>query len=239
MKIALGSKEFKNNMVLNNLHVIKNSMKEAKEKNCELICFGEAFLQGFDSLNWNYEHDLQVAISIDSPLMNEIKLLTKEMGIDLLLGYIEKEETDIYSSCILISKADVIYNYRRISKGWKEVCKTNEHYKEGCIVKNFEYKDKTFLISLCGDLWDYPDMFKLSEGILIWPVYINYSIYEWETKELYEYIKHSSTIANEIIFINSLSKNPDSFGGAYYFKNGKIEKELPLGNDGLLLIELN
>ena len=48
MKIGLASKEFINKDIKKNTNTIIKSMIEAKENNAHMICFGEAFLQGFD-----------------------------------------------------------------------------------------------------------------------------------------------------------------------------------------------
>jgi len=47
-----------------------------------LLCFGEAFLQGFDSLSWDYENDQHVAISVDCPIMHELRNLTVGYKVD-------------------------------------------------------------------------------------------------------------------------------------------------------------
>ncbi len=102
----------------------------------------------------------------------QIKALTKEIGIDVLFGYNELDDDTLYSSCALIADGKIIHNYRRISRGWKEYSKTDEHYKEGSSVEVFDYKGKKCIIGLCGDLCDYPERFALGEDLLLWPVYV-------------------------------------------------------------------
>lgn len=165
-------------------------MKEAKIKGAELVCFGEAFIQGFNALLWNYEEDKNIAIPTTSPEFAKIKAFTKEIGIDVLFGYNELANDCIYSSCAIISGGELIHNYRRISKGWKEYSKTDEHYKEGSSVEIFEYKGIKCLIGLCGDLWDYPERFSLGEGLLLWPVYTCWTREEWG-KRLQERIRRA------------------------------------------------
>ena len=55
MKIALASAKFINNDIAYNLHQMERYARRAKDSGADLICFGETFLQGFDSLCWNYE----------------------------------------------------------------------------------------------------------------------------------------------------------------------------------------
>jgi N-carbamoylputrescine amidase len=35
-----------------------------------MVCFGETFLQGFDTLTWNYETDQKTAMAVDSPIIS-------------------------------------------------------------------------------------------------------------------------------------------------------------------------
>ncbi len=54
--------------------------------------------------------------------------LTLKYGVDLLFGYLERDEDKLYSSCMIIGEGKVTHNYRRISKGGKEYSTTDEHY---------------------------------------------------------------------------------------------------------------
>ncbi|EPV4646920.1 TPA: hypothetical protein ACSQIM_001141 [Clostridium perfringens] len=72
MKIGLASKEFINKDIEKNTHTIIKFMIEAKENNAHMICFGEAFLQGFDSLSWNYEKDKEIAYQKNPRLLEDL-----------------------------------------------------------------------------------------------------------------------------------------------------------------------
>ena len=91
------------------------------------------------------EEDRKIALAISSHVFAQIKALTKEISIDVLFGYNEIEDDTLYSSCALMADGEIIYNYRRISRGWKEYSKTDEHYKEGSTVKVFDYQGKKCL----------------------------------------------------------------------------------------------
>ena len=181
MKIGLVSYEFINNDILFNMSQIEKAMKCSQGK-ADFLCFGESFLQGFDSLNWNYEHDRQVAISSDSPIIQKLCSMTMQYGVDLLFGYMEKCDNSIYSSCAFLERGKIIHNYRRISKGWKEYKISDGHYKEGNHTVEFLYQGQKLMVALCGDIWDFPEKFKTS-GILIWPVYVNFTLEEWQIYE--------------------------------------------------------
>lgn len=237
MKIGLVSYEFKNGEIEYNIKKIEKAIISANGK-ADLLCFGETFLQGFDSLSWNYEIDKNIAITKESFIMDKLKNLSEKYNIDLGIGYIEREREQIFSSFVVIEKGKIIHNYRRITKNWKEYSITDEHYCEGKISETFIYKNTEFKIVLCGDMWICPEKFK-TNGILLWPVYCNFSKDEWENTEQSDYAKQSKLASDNVLLVNSITKDePISVGGAYYFKNGKIEKSLELDKEDILIVEI-
>lgn len=237
MKIGLVSYEFKNGEIEYNIKKIEKAIISATGK-ADLLCFGETFLQGFDSLSWNYEIDKNIAITKESVIMEKLKKLSEKHKIDLGIGYIEREKEKIYSSFIVIEKGKIIHNYRRITKNWKEYSITDEHYCEGEISETFIYKNREFKIVLCGDMWICPEKFK-TNGILLWPVYCNFTKEEWENTEQSNYAKQSKLASDNVLLVNSITKDdPTSVGGAYYFKNGKIENSLELDKEDILFVEI-
>ena len=63
---------------------IELAMQRAEGK-ADLLCFGEAFLQGFDALSWDYSTDAGIAIAQDSSVMQQIIRMSVKYGVDLLL----------------------------------------------------------------------------------------------------------------------------------------------------------
>ena len=237
MKIALASAKIIDRDINHNLVQMKRYMIEAKAKEADLVCFGEAFLQGFNALTWQYDRDKEIAISTSSNEFLQILTFTNEIGIDVLFGYNELEGDTIYSSCALMADGKIIHNYRRISKGWKEYSKTDEHYKEGSTVEIFDYKGKKCVIGLCGDLWDYPERFALGEDLLLWPVYVCWTKEEWENGGKTEYAEQAKLCCDNTLYVNSICDG-DAFGGAAHLLGGKIQEELPVFNEGLLIVEI-
>ncbi len=240
MKIALASAKFINRDIEFNLDQMKRYMLQAKEQGAQLICFAEAFLQGFDAYCWNYETDREMAVSVADEIFSNICSLTKEIGIDLMFGFLECEGDSLYSSCALVSDGELIHLYRRISKGWKEYTKTDAHYKEGASADVFQYDGRKCLIALCGDLWDEPDRFRQGQEILFWPVYVNFTIEEWNSEFLKEYIEQAALAGSAVLMINAITEAPDdeAFGGCYLFENGAACAVLPMGEEGILLVEV-
>ncbi len=235
MVIGLAPFSFINNDIEANLAQLERGLRLAQGK-ADLLCFGEAFLQGFDAMNWDYAHDRTVAVTQDSPEVRHICQLTRQYGVDLLFGYLEREGERLYSSCMLIENGSILHNYRRISKGWKEYWSTDEHYCEGDAVTDFLYKGQTFRIALCGDLWDYPERF-CTEGIILWPVCCNYSREEWQ-KEGAEYARQASLAARRTLYVDAIDAGADCLRGACCFENGKISTQLSENGAEILYVEV-
>ncbi len=234
MRFGLCTYESKNNDIVFNMAQIEKAMKESTGK-VDCVIFGEAFLQGFDSLSWNVEADRKTAISTDSAEFNKFKELTIMYKSAIIFGYIESAGDDIYSSCAVIDNGELLHNYRRISVGWKEP-NVDKRYKEGTETTEFKLRGELLNIALCGDMWDYPEKFK-TDGILIWPVYCNYEVEDWKTEEV-EYALQSKLAANKALLVNPMSKNPDSHGGAFYFEEGKIKTKASYDEETVLIVEI-
>lgn len=234
VKFGLASYKFINNDIEYNISQIEKAIKEKNGVN--MLCFGEAFLQGFDAFNWNYNHDKDIAITQSSKTMKRLEKLSLDNKVDLGIGYLEKEEDKLYSSYAIIIEGKLKYNYRRISKGWKDYTKTDFHYKEGNKVFNFNYKGLDIAIALCGDLWDYSEKFK-AKDLLLWPIYVNFSLKQWQKLER-EYVIQAFKVANQALMINSLSDDPKSYGGSFYFKKGNILQKLDYDQEGILIVEV-
>ena len=240
MKIALASARFINNDMEFNLAQIKRCMGEAKTRGADLVCFGETFLQGFDALTWDYDRDKDVALSVDSRVFRQLRALTERVGIDLLFGFVEREGESLYSSCALLCGGELVHLYRRISQGWKEYWKTDSHYREGEAVSLFSYRGKQCLIALCGDLWEFPERFRLGEDLLFWPVYVSFTPEEWRERYISEYARQAALACGDVLLVNSLAASPDgaAFGGCFRFLDGTVEAMLPPEEEGLLLVEI-
>ncbi len=235
MTAALCAYRFINGNIDYNISQMEKAMAAARGR-AELVCFGEAFLQGFDGFCWSYDTDREAAVTRDGPVIGRLCGMTLKYGVDLLFGYLEREEETLYSSCMLISEGQIIHNYRRISKGWKEFSITDSHYCEGDVTADFEYKGKRFRIALCGDLWDFPERFK-TNGILLWPVYVNFSLDEWNKYES-EYADQAYLAADKTLLINSLTDEPESIGGAFLLEKGRITARVPYDSEQMLFVQV-
>lgn len=236
MRIGLVSYECRNNDPAFNLSQIEKALRTAEGK-ADLLCFGEAFLQGFDCLSWSYEQDAETAAEQSSDLIGKLADLSVKYGTALLCGYIEKEADCLYSSCIVLSQGKIVHNYRRISKGWKECAKTDDHYCEGTTVESFRLHGMKMTIALCGDLWEFPERF-ITDGLLVWPVYVSYDVEEWENGILEEYAGQAGHAAGDTLMVNPIDR-PQNHGGSFRFLNGRVNSRIPFDREGILFVSVD
>ena len=107
-----------------NLQTILEYMKTYCER-AELIVFGEAVLQGFDSLCWHYEEDRTVAVALTDASIVKIRAAAKRRHIAVSFGMIERRSGSLYSTQLFIGADGEIVNvFHRVSPGWKDRSQT-------------------------------------------------------------------------------------------------------------------
>lgn len=236
MRIGLASYRCISSNVSFNISQIERALRDIRG-NVDLLCFGEAFLQGFNCLSWDYETDRSMAVDLDSEAIMSLRQLTVQYKTALLAGYIERDNQSIYSSCIVVDKGEVIHNYRRISKGWKVFSITDRHYCEGTETDEFELRGKKMKVALCGDLWEYPERFK-TDNLLIWPVYLNFERDEWENGLPGDYARQASMAAKDVLMVNPIDYEPVSHGGSFHFRNGSVADRIALDEEDILVVDI-
>lgn len=241
MLIGLAVKEFRNNDLDFNLNQIIKTAEEYKTSKLDFLCFGEAFLQGFDAFKWNND-DFKVAVSKDSSFIELLKSVARNNNIGLAFGYLEEYQSKLYSSYLIIDdNGEEILNYRRFSRGWKESYANENIYQEGKVVGHFKYKGKNIVVGVCGDFWNdeyIEKTAKLEKDIILWPAYVNYSLDDWH-KEITDYALQTTKFGEKVLMVNSISHNPNSYGGCFDFYQGKIKAKLEFGQKDVLIIDID
>lgn len=241
MKIALCAARFVNGDLCGNVERIKACADEYSGR-ADMLCFGEAFVQGFDGLTWDYEKDVNIAVGQDSDLIEELRCTAKRKGIGLGFGYIELSDGRIYSSYMVVSaKGESVCNYRRMSVGWK-IPGLGEMYSEGDECCGFEADGKKFAVMLCGDLWTDRVAEKLTEvgaDVVLWPVYTDFPADEWNDREKFEYAQQADRYCKRALLVNCVCDGESrAKGGAAHFAEGKVVDEVPAGGEDVLVVEV-
>lgn len=244
MKIALASAPVKNRNIEFNIQAMIDAIKNVSNQ-ADLIVFGESVLQGFDSLCWDYETDKHIAVSLTDAPIQRMREAAKECGIAVSFGLIECIEDALYSSQIFIGADGAIVTvFHRVSMGWKEYSKTDNHYREGKHFEKFNYAGKSFAIGLCGDLWTDgrpAEMKALNADVVLWPVWCDYEADEWNSSIKYEYAEQAALCGDGVLLVNPFCADEDATdsatGGAAYFQKGVIAAEIPSGHSEILIVE--
>ena len=108
MKIGLATYKFINKDIEFNISQIEKALQSSKK--LDMLCFGEAFLQGFDAFNWSFDNDKNIAISKDANIMKRLEKLSRDYNTDLAFGYLEIDGEDLYSSYAIIIEGKLTYN---------------------------------------------------------------------------------------------------------------------------------
>lgn len=242
MKLALSAKKILNKNISENLSTIVKTLENNRGKEVDMICFGETFLQGFDSLCWDFNVDRYMAVKKNSETIKAIQKAALDTNIAVAFGYIEINGNKLFSSYMIISnEGKIVYNYRRITKGWKEPF-ADYHYCEKRKTGFFKMQGYKFAVGLCGDLWDDNILKRCAAkkpDILLWPVYLDYSIEKWNV-EKYDYFNRVKKSNFGVALVNSFCDGEDmAKGGAFFMKNGTVAAELSLGKPDELIINID
>ncbi|MEL3912558.1 carbon-nitrogen hydrolase family protein [Treponema pedis] len=244
MKICLCAAKNKSCDTEYNISQIKLFIEKTKDEKPDLLLFGEAFLQGFDSLCFEYKKDILTAISIHSSEISKIGNLAQKNKIAIGFGFIENNHGAIFSTYLIIGKTGkIIDKYQRVSQGWR-IKNTCADYREGKDFHTFQLENKKFAVMICGDLWEdnlLSKIISMEAEIFLWPVFCAYTAEEWEASAKAEYSARTAILNQTVLFVDSIVKiNDDKYSGsgAVIWRHGNILKELPAGQSGFLTYEI-
>jgi len=226
-----------------NLATIEREAELAKNANVDLVLFGEAFLQGFDSMTFNYHHDADVTFGLGSVPIAHLRKMASDYSVGIGVGFYENDHGAFYSSYLVIDKrGKIVHRYRRASEGWK-LPGANADYREGNDFLPFEFEDVKMGVLICGDLWEDHLLKAIADldahvECILWPVHTDYSIDEWEGGVRKEYIERASILGAHVFFVNNYVQHEDlAKGGAYVWYQGRELAALSPGHPGRLLFD--
>lgn len=243
MKICLSAEVSSLHELGDNLRSFGTEARRAKEAGADLLLFGEAYLQGFDALSFDYPSDIFRCLGTAAPEIAAIKRLAQELQLAIGFGFYENAEGGIYSSYMVVDKSgQTAGHYRRQSPGWKapEAC---ADYREGNGFETFVLEGRKFCIMICGDFWEDSLLTALAEedsraDAFIWPVHTDFSPEKWSSSENEAYRGRTAILAKPVFFINNYVEDEGrAKGGACVWRQGKELAGLPMGKPGRLLFD--
>ena len=84
----------------------------------DFVLFGEAFIQGFNSLNFNPDHDQQFALDHGDPPLRRLQEMAKTFHSGIGVGYFRFHAGKWTSNDLIISNSgEILLDYARMSPG--------------------------------------------------------------------------------------------------------------------------
>ncbi len=246
MKIALATPLLTLDQPEANLKAIIKTCQTAHEEKADLVLFGEAALQGFEAINFDYQHDIPLAVGLSSPEIAFLSQTAKDLGLAIGVGLYLNIQGGIYSAYLVLDKhGHQAALYKRISSGWLEArAFNNADYRLGHEAIIFELEGKKFTIMLCGDYWEddlLPLWVELDDQVdaFLWPVHCDYRLEDWFASEKEAYRARSQIMFKPILYVNNYVADQDrAKGGAYVWLQGHELAAQETGETGMLMWEL-
>ena len=249
MKVALAIIRVAGNKV-QNLSAMLEAIHEAAKNKADLVVFGEAVLTGLIN-NDDPTHDIRIGEPVPGPTVGVLGQFAKDAGIYVAAGMLERDGNCLYDTAVLIGPdGQVVLKYRRITPGWHGPNADSSVYRQGESIPRVETPLGSFAFLVCGDLFDesLTDQVRgLNVDWLPFPFARcfddgAYDERRWDREERVEYARCTAKTGAVCLMVNYLAdKELDggSFGGAMIVgRDGSILAEMPLGEPGLLLVDV-
>lgn len=234
-----------------NLATIVNMATEAASAGAEVVVFPEAALTGLVN-NDDPAHDVPLGQPIPGPVTTKLAELTREQGVWLAIGLLEREDNRLYDTAVLLAPdGKIVLKYRRIHPGWHGPEADPSVYCQGTELPSAETPLGRFAFLICGDLFDNELVQCLRSLVPDWLLFPfarafddeSYGQERWEREEKPAYVQQVKRTGVTTLMTNYLGDKTlgtdHSFGGAMVVSgDGKVIASFPLGKAGMLLVDL-
>lgn len=200
-------------MTKNTMDLDKNikQMEVAARKNedCDLLLFGEGYLQGHGSLSFDYEKDIRGASGLFSEEVIKLRRIARDNSIALGFGFYENDKGGIYNSYLIIGKnGETLFKHQGLTSSWQKEGACAD-YRQGYSLGSFTLENKRFSLLLADDFFN--------EAYLLWLCELDASVdaFLWiANKEDFRFKEQSQILAKPIYY--------HAGDKAYFLKQGKI-----------------
>jgi predicted amidohydrolase len=234
-----------------NLRRILRGTEQARASGADLVLFAEAALTGLINDDCP-SHDLPLGTEVPGPLTAQLAGAASAHGVWLGLGVLEREDDRLYDSALLFAPSgQLALHYRRMQPQWHGQHADPSVYRQGTELQLAHTSRGAFAFLLCGDLFDdsIVERFRaLQADWLLFPLARCFSDgaidqQRWEEEELPDYAERVRRARATALMVNYLAE-PDllggAFGGAWVIgRDGEVLSSLPLGEEGMLLVDLD
>jgi len=227
-------------------------IKEAGQKNADLVCFGEYAFQGKEADD--YEKDIKVAETVPGVITSRLSELASQYSLNIIAGILEREREAIYDSAVLINHlGEIVLKYRRINPQWHGLNADKNQYRQGDEFRTTSMPFGKVGIVLCGDFFDdsvltmvkktRPDILVVPVAIPIAqfdPAYGKTPLEKWGTYKR-EWTDQAKNLGITCILVNSVSdeeKGSHSGGAMIVSSKGKVLVEAEIGKEMITYYEI-
>mgnify|MGYP001394989757 FL=1 len=235
-----------------NLDRVEQMTVDAATSGAELVLLPEAVLTGLIN-NDDRAHDLPLGQSVPGPATERLGAVACLNGLWIGFGLIERDGDCLYDSAVLIAPdGSVALRYRRNQPHWHGVAADPAIYRHGTSIEVARTPIGNVGFLICGDLFDDALVVRfraLRPDLLLFPFARCFpdgsaDQARWDAEEMPEYARQVASVGAPALMTNYIG-DPDieecpSFGGAFAVSaGGEVVASLPLGVEGILLVDLD
>ncbi len=233
-----------------NLSTVLRGIREAGAAGADLVLFAEAALTGLAN-NDCPSHDLPLGTEVPGQRTAQLAAAASAHAVWLGLGLLEREGRQLYDTALLFAPTgQLALRYRRMQPQWHGAHADPSVYRQGTELLAAQTALGTCAFLICGDLFDdrIVDRFRALEADwLLYPLSRCFSDsavdqQRWEEEELPDYIERVQRAGATALMVNYLAETDllgGAFGGAWVVSpDGTVLASLPLGEEGMLLVDL-
>jgi N-carbamoylputrescine amidase len=235
-----------------NLQRLAGLAQEAARQGADLALFAEAAVTGLVN-NDDPDHDLPLGEPIPGPSTDCLAALCRDLRLWLGFGLLERDGDCLYDSAVLLDpRGAIALTYRRNQPQWHGRDADPRVYRQGSDVGKATTPFGTVAFLLCGDLFDDGIAGRLRDIRPNWLLFPFARCFgdgsvdqrRWDTEELPEYLARVRLVGVPTLMVNYLGSasipGDNSFGGAFAVSaTGEVVASLPLGREGMLLVDLD
>ena len=232
-----------------NLEEMLEQIRKAARHKASLVLFGEAAPTGLIN-NDDPVHDVVIAEPIPGLAIDALARSARDARIYVASGILEKAGNCLFDAVVLINRRGrVVSKYRRISPGWHGCNADSSVYRRGESIPRVETPLGAFAFLICGDLLDETSVNQVRSLNVDWLLVPfarcfddgSYDQRRWDQDENGEYARYAGKARAVCLMVNYLSEKElagGSFGASMVVgRDGSILAEMPLGKQGLLLVD--
>lgn len=151
MRVALAQTRFPRSAT-EGTRIVLNSVTEAAQQQCDIICFPESIIPGLRGVGYSvedYDHDRMTDI------LDEVRVHARSTGVAVILPMEWQDDLGLHIVAFMISESGELLGYQ--TKNQYDPDEDKFGYVPGTNRKVFEIKSVKLGIVICHEGWRYPE----------------------------------------------------------------------------------